>query len=255
MSPASAPESVKEPVIELTGVDKIYGREPMAVTALRDVHLRVERGEFVAILGASGSGKSTLMNIIGCLDRPTRGCYRLEGTDVSQLGRNALADVRNRRIGFIFQGHNLLRRTTALENVEVPLLYCKPPMPADERRQRAAAALAQVGLADRLQHLPNQLSGGQQQRVAIARALILNPTILLADEPTGNLDSHTAVEVMKILQDLNDHGQTVLMVTHELDIARHARRFVILRDGAITEDHDIGIRLFAGEELAARPKD
>ena len=206
----------------------------MEVHALRGVTLEVGRGEFVAIMGASGSGKSTFMNILGCLDKPTKGSYVLESIDVSKLSRDDLAHIRNRKIGFVFQGFNLLSRTSAIENVELPLLYCT--MSNRERYERAVAALERVGLSDRAHHLPNQLSGGQQQRVAIARALVNGPSILLADEPTGNLDSRTSVEVMGIFQELNNNGMTVILVTHEHDIARFARRHIVFRDGRIRSD-------------------
>ena len=204
------------------------------VHALRGVSVGVTAGEFVAIMGASGSGKSTFMNILGCLDRPTSGRYSLEGVDVSTLGKPELAVIRNRKIGFVFQGFNLLPRTTALENTQLPTLYA--PIGKAERDQRASEALAMVGLADRAGHYPSQMSGGQQQRVAIARALVNRPAILLADEPTGNLDSRTSVELMKIFQELNDQGLTVVMVTHEPDIAQFAKRVITFRDGRIRRD-------------------
>ena len=215
---------------------KVYELGEVEVHALRGVTLEVKRGEFVAIMGASGSGKSTFMNILGCLDKPTRGSYVLESIDVSALSRDELAHIRNRKIGFVFQGFNLLSRTSAIENVELPLLYCT--MSNRERYDRAVAALTRVGLADRSHHLPNQLSGGQQQRVAIARALVNDPSILLADEPTGNLDSRTSVEVMGIFQELNNNGITVILVTHEHDIARFARRHIVFRDGRIRSDRE-----------------
>jgi putative ABC transport system ATP-binding protein len=241
------------PIIELTDLHRVYRTAATAVYAVRGVSLTVAAGEFVAIMGASGSGKSTLMNMIGCLDRPTRGTYRLKGVDVSRLDGDALAALRNRWIGFIFQGFNLLPRTSALENVELPLVYANPTPGAAEMRRRAAATLAQVGLADRMHHAPGELSGGQQQRVAIARALVLDPVLLLADEPTGNLDSRTSVEIMGLFQQLNDAGMTIVMVTHEPDIARYARRTVGMRDGRIVVDRPIEHRLRAAEELPKFP--
>jgi putative ABC transport system ATP-binding protein len=210
-------------------VHKYYELGETRVHALRGVGLEIERGEFVAIMGASGSGKSTFMNILGCLDRPSSGQYLLEGIDVSKHDKKALALIRNQKIGFVFQGFNLLARTTALENTALPTLYAK--IDQAERQKRAAEALALVGLADRAQHYPSQMSGGQQQRVAIARALVNHPSILLADEPTGNLDSRTSVEIMEILQNLNDRGLTIVMVTHEHDIAQFAKRVLVFRDG------------------------
>jgi putative ABC transport system ATP-binding protein len=211
--------------------------------------MRVERGEFVAIMGASGSGKSTMMNTIGCLDRPTDGRYRLDGIDVSGLKRDQLAEIRNKKIGFVFQGFNLLARTSALENVELPMFYCRPAISAKDQRDRAMAALELVGLGDRAHHHPSQLSGGQQQRVAIARALAIRPALLLADEPTGNLDSRTSIEVMGVFQELNNKGITIVMVTHELDIASYTKRVVVMRDGRIVKDSPVEKRLAAGEEL------
>jgi putative ABC transport system ATP-binding protein len=222
------------------------------VHALRHVSLKVDRGEFVAIMGASGSGKSTLMNIVGCLDRPTSGKYYLDGMDVSQLSKDERADIRNRKIGFVFQGFNLLRRTSALENVELPLIYTG--LAASERIQRSRRALAMVGLAHREDNHPNQLSGGQQQRVAIARALVNHPSLVLADEPTGNLDSRTSVEIMSVFQALNrEAGITIVLVTHEPDIAQFASRIVMVRDGRITHDQAVARRRDAQEELAAMP--
>jgi putative ABC transport system ATP-binding protein len=219
------------------------------VHAVQGVSAEIKTGEFVAVMGASGSGKSTLMNIIGCLDRATRGCYLLDGTDVSELDRDKLADIRNQKIGFIFQGFNLLSRTSALENVELPMLYVHRHMAGREQRERALRALEIVGLAGRADHYPNQLSGGQQQRVAIARALVNQPSLLLADEPTGNLDSQTSIEIMGVFQKLNDQGITIVMVTHELDIARYTRRNVVMRDGRIVGDAPVGSRLNAENEL------
>ena len=222
-------------LLRLEGVEKVYALgDGVEVRALRGVSMEVRAGEFVAVMGASGSGKSTLMNLLGCLDRPTAGTYQLEGRDVSGLSRNELAEVRNRTMGFVFQSFNLLSRTSAKENVELPLLYAG--IATKERRERARAALDRVGLADRANHHPNQLSGGQQQRVAIARALVNNPRILLADEPTGNLDSRTSVEIMALFQDLGRSGITVLLVTHEADIAAFATRVVMMRDGRVVDD-------------------
>lgn len=224
-----------KPIIQIEDIHKIYDTGAVQVQALRGVSLTVEEGEFLAIMGASGSGKSTLMNVLGCLDRPTRGRYLLDGEDVSKLNRYQLARIRNRKLGFVFQGFNLLKRHTALENVELPLLYAG--VPARERKRRALAKLELVGLADRAGHLPNQLSGGQQQRVAIARALVNEPRILLADEPTGNLDSVTSEEILAEFQRLHrDLGQTIIMVTHELDVADHAQRIVLIRDGRVADD-------------------
>jgi putative ABC transport system ATP-binding protein len=221
-------------LIELHDVTKVYDSGDVQVRALDGVSLSVEAGEFVAIMGASGSGKSTLMNLLGCLDRPTTGSYLLAGEEVGTLDRNRLAELRNRTLGFVFQSFNLLARTSALENVELPLLYSG--VSGADRRRRAEAALARVGLADRMRHHPNQLSGGQQQRVAIARAIVGEPRIVLADEPTGNLDSRTSVEVMSLLQELGDSGITVVLVTHEHDIAEHATRVVEMRDGRVLSD-------------------
>ncbi len=223
------------PIIDLEAVEKHYESGPEVVRALRGVDLRVERGEFVAVVGASGSGKSTLMNILGCLDRPTKGSYKLAGVDVGRQSADERALVRNRLIGFVFQGFNLLARTTALENVELPLQYRGSS--SGERRRAALEALADVGLLDRANHTPNQLSGGQQQRVAIARALVTRPPLLLADEPTGNLDSRTSYEVMALLQDLvRNQGITLMLVTHERDIAACASRVLVVRDGLIESD-------------------
>lgn len=237
------------PVIKLEDIHKIYRTGGVDVHAVRGVSPEILPGEFVAIMGASGSGKSTLMNIIGCLDRATEGRYLLDGTDVSQLDRDQLADIRNQKIGFVFQGFNLLSRTTALENVELPMLYLHRHLANRERRERAMRALELVGLAPRAEHHPNQLSGGQQQRVAIARALVNQPALLLADEPTGNLDSQTSIEIMGVFQKLNDQGITIVMVTHELDIARYTRRNLIMRDGKIVSDVQVTDRLNAEKEL------
>ena len=235
-------------VIALENVHKTYDLGEIQVHALRGVSLEIRRGEFVAIMGASGSGKSTLMNILGCLDRPSKGRYLLDGIDVSGLSKVELAHIRNKKIGFVFQQFNLLSRTTALENVELPTLYAG--IPPEERASRAKQSLERVGLADRAMHHPSQLSGGQQQRVAIARALVNKPAILLADEPTGNLDSRTSVEIMDILQRLNeDEGLTVVLVTHELDIANYAQRALEFRDGKMRKDTYIQKRLIAREVL------
>jgi putative ABC transport system ATP-binding protein len=243
------------PVISVRNLIKTYVVGEVEVRALRGVSLDVERGEFVTITGPSGSGKSTLMHIVGCLDRPTSGQYVLEGQDVSRMSKDQLAEVRNQKIGFVFQGFNLLARTTALDNVELPLLYRSGTRTA-ERRRRAMAALSAVGLAERADHHPNQLSGGQQQRVAIARALITQPSILLADEPTGNLDTRTGIEVMGIFQRLNvERGITVLLITHEHDIAEYGTRIIACRDGHIVADHAVERRRSAEEELRALPEE
>lgn len=222
------------PLIELESVSKLYRMGEEQVAALQDVSLNIEAGEFVAIMGASGSGKSTLLNMLGCLDRPTRGRYRLQGQEVSSLSRDALATLRNRTLGFVFQSFNLLTRTSALENVELPLLYAA--VPSAERHRRAREALERVGLGARTGHHPNQMSGGQQQRVAIARALVNKPRLILADEPTGNLDTRTSLEVMALLQMLGDEGITIVLVTHEPDIAAYASRVIVMRDGCVLSD-------------------
>ena len=243
------------PVISVRNLVKTYTVGEVTVRALRGADMDVEKGEFVAITGPSGSGKSTLMHILGCLDRPTSGQYILDGNDVSRMSKDELALVRNQKIGFVFQGFNLLSRTTALDNVELPLLYSAgSKMKAAERHQRAMDALKIVGLADRYHHFPNQLSGGQQQRVAIARSLITQPSIILADEPTGNLDTRTSIEVMDIFQKLNEErGITIILITHEMDIAEHGTRFIRFRDGKIQIDQKVTKRRNAAEELAALP--
>ena len=237
------------PVIKLEAFAKTYHTGEVDVHAVKGVTIEIQPGEFVAIMGASGSGKSTMMNSIGCLDRPSGGSYLLDGVDVGQLDRDQLADLRNQKIGFVFQGFNLLSRTSAVENIELPLLYSRSGLRRREQRERAEKALALVGLGDRGDHHPNQLSGGQQQRVAIARALVNEPKLLLADEPTGNLDTHTSIEIMGIFQDLNRRGMTIIMVTHELDIARYCLRMVIMRDGRVVRDEPVGERLDAAGEL------
>jgi len=238
-------------IIQVDDVHKYYDLGETRVHALRGVSVQIERGEFVAIMGASGSGKSTFMNILGCLDKPTSGRYLLEGIEVSQLSKKALAAIRNRKIGFVFQGFNLLSRTTALENVELPTLYAQ--ITKQEGQKRAREALELVGLGDRMMHYPAQLSGGQQQRVAIARALVNRPSILLADEPTGNLDSRTSVEILEVFQKLNDDGLTVVLVTHETDIAQFAKRSIQFRDGKIRRDEPIHNRPVASEVIKNMP--
>jgi putative ABC transport system ATP-binding protein len=236
-------------VVQLVGVEKTYRSGDVDVHAVRGVTLEIEAGEFVAFMGASGSGKSTLMNLLGCLDRCTRGCYLLDGVDVSELDRDELATIRNRKLGFVFQSFNLLSRTSALENVELPLLYGAGRVSPQEMREKARNALSLVGLASREGHHPNELSGGQQQRVAVARALINNPEVLLADEPTGNLDSRTSVEIMGVFQRLNEQGITIILVTHEPDIAAYTKRNIVMRDGRILSDFPVKNRLSAEEEL------
>src|SRR5438477_971467 len=236
-------------VVRLSDVHKTYRTGEMEVHAVRGVSLEIQRGEFVALMGASGSGKSTLMNIIGCLDRPTAGRYVLDESDVSALNRDQLADIRNNKIGFVFQNFNLLPRTSARENVELPLLYGKRGLTNAQLREKADAVLASVGLEGREDHHPSQLSGGQQQRVAIARALINDPEVVLADEPTGNLDSRTSIEIMGIFQQLNERGITIIMVTHEQDIAAYARRNVVMRDGLVLSDRAVSQRLIASDEI------
>lgn len=247
---AEIPEA--RPVIELEHIHKTYTMGDVEVHALRGVSLTIREGEFVAIMGASGSGKSTTMNILGCLDRPTRGSYILDGEDVSQMSKDERADIRCKKIGFVFQGFNLLSRTSALENVELPMLYLG--VDTATRHQRALEALAAVGLSGREQNHPNQLSGGQQQRVAVARSLVNNPALILADEPTGNLDSRTSVEVMEIFQRLNrERGITLVLVTHEPDIAEYAHRVVVFKDGKIKSDRQVEKPRNAAEELKHLP--
>ncbi|HHT9107678.1 MAG TPA: ABC transporter ATP-binding protein [Candidatus Wunengus sp. YC63] len=222
-------------IVSLETVYKIYQMGDVRVTALNGISMTIKKGEFIAVMGASGSGKSTLMNILGCLDRPSKGKYYLEGVDVSEFSKNELADIRNKKLGFVFQSFNLLSRTTVLENIELPLIYSKKLSKID--RDRINQIIATLGLMEFQRHYPNQLSGGQQQRVAIARAIVSNPTLLLADEPTGNLDSITSTEVMNVLNDLNHNmGITIVLVTHESDIAKHARRVVVLKDGEVLSD-------------------
>ena len=228
---------MNQPVIKVEDLWKIYLLGEVQVEALRGVSFEIEEGEFVAIMGPSGSGKSTLMNILGCLDRPTRGRYFLDGQEVSQLNENQLAQIRNKKIGFIFQSFNLLPRLTALQNVELPLIYAG--IPSQKRKEQAIKSLVAVGLGDRIHHYPNQLSGGQQQRVAIARALVNDPSIILADEPTGNLDTRSSEEIMHILQELNQEGKTIVLVTHERDIASHTHRILHFRDGQLVDNETI----------------
>jgi putative ABC transport system ATP-binding protein len=245
---AANPDGV---LIQIDHLTKVYELGEVEVHALRGVSGQVSKGEFVAIMGASGSGKSTFMNILGCLDKPTRGTYILEGIDVGKLSRDELAAIRNNKIGFVFQGFNLLSRTSALENVELPLFYSSTTNKA--RKARAIEAIERVGLGDRIHHYPNQLSGGQQQRVAIARALVNDPSIILADEPTGNLDSRTSVEVMGVFQELNNNGITVILVTHEPDIASFAKRHIVFRDGKIRADRINATPRIATEVLKEMP--
>jgi len=259
IEPPQAPQAVltaelpeARPVIQLEHIHKTYTMGDVDVHALRGVTLTIGEGEFVAIMGASGSGKSTTMNIIGCLDRPTKGTYILDGEDVSEMSKDERADIRCQKIGFVFQGFNLLSRTSALENVELPMLYLG--VDATQRHQRAMEALAAVGLAGREQNHPNQLSGGQQQRVAVARSLVNHPALILADEPTGNLDSRTSVEVMEIFQRLNrEMGITLVLVTHEPDIAEYAKRVIVFKDGKIKSDRSIEKQRNAAEELKNMP--
>lgn len=239
-------------IIEIKRLRKDYHVGEVVVHALRGVDLQIREGEFVAIMGMSGSGKSTMLNILGCLDQPTAGDYLLDGTNVNSMNRDELARLRNRKLGFVFQAYNLLPRTTALENVELPLFY-NPKMKSRERLERAVNALEAVGLKERMGHMPNQLSGGQQQRVAIARSLVNDPVLILADEPTGNLDTRTSVEIMELFQSLNDKGRTIVFVTHEPDIARFASRNVVFRDGRIQRENMVTDRLYASEVLKTLP--
>jgi putative ABC transport system ATP-binding protein len=244
-APAAPP-----PVIRLTDVTKTYRSGEVEVHAVRGVSLEIARGEFVAVMGASGSGKSTLMNTLGCLDRPTSGEYLLDGVSVGDLPRSKLATLRNRKLGFVFQSFNLLARTTALENVELPMFYSHPLIALRTQRQRAIKALEKVGLGERLKHRPSQLSGGQQQRIAIARALVNEPELVLADEPTGNLDSRTSIEIMGLFQELNEARITIVMVTHELDIASYCKRIIVMRDGSVQSDAPNENRRLAHREIA-----
>nr|WP_175548338.1 ABC transporter ATP-binding protein [Lutispora thermophila] len=228
-------------MIEIENLKKVYDTGSIQVEALKSINLKVDRNEYVAIMGASGSGKSTFMNILGCLDRMTSGKYILDGEDVSKLNDTELAEIRNKKIGFVFQAFNLLPRLTALANVELPMIYAG--VPASQRRKKAIEALEKVGLAERIHHKPNELSGGQKQRVAIARALVNNPAILLADEPTGNLDTKSSIEIMDIFESLNDEGVTIVMVTHEPDIAAHTKRNVVFKDGEIISDNPVKNRV------------
>ena len=240
-------------LIEVKNMAKTYKLGDMEVNALRDVSLTIDKGDFVAIMGPSGSGKSTFMNILGCLDyEPAKGEYSLDGVDVFKQSKDALAELRNRKLGFIFQSFNILARTSAIENVELPMLY-NSGVSTTERHDRAMAALKSVGLAERADHMPNQLSGGQQQRVAIARSLVNNPVVIMADEPTGNLDTRTSYEIMEIFQELNDKGITIVMVTHETDIARFARTNILFRDGGIVSVTPVADRLIAKDEIPKLP--
>jgi putative ABC transport system ATP-binding protein len=239
-------------IIQISNLRKDYHIGEVTVHALRGVNMTILEGEFVAVMGVSGSGKSTMLNILGCLDKPTKGDYFLDGVDIKTLSKDELARLRNQKLGFVFQAYNLLPRTTALENVELPLFY-NPKVKAKERKERAIKALEAVGLAERMHHMPNQLSGGQQQRVAIARSLVNDPVMILADEPTGNLDTRTSFEIMELFQDLNERGRTIVYVTHEPDIAKFATRNVVFRDGIIQRENAVTERLFAREILKTLP--
>ncbi len=243
---------MKDVIIEIKGLRKDYYLGEVTVHALRGVDMQIASGEFVAIMGASGSGKSTMLNILGCLDKPTGGVYLLDGVDISTQDKDALAKLRNRKLGFVFQAYNLLPRTTALENVELPLFY-NGKITSKERRELALNALEAVGLSDRMHHMSNQLSGGQQQRVAIARSLVNDPVLILADEPTGNLDTRTSFEIMDLFQDLNTKGRTIVYVTHEPDIAKFATRNLIFRDGRIQKENIVSERLYAKDILKTLP--
>lgn len=245
---------MENPIIEIKGLRKDYHIGEITVHALRGVNLTIQRGEFLAIMGVSGSGKSTMLNILGCLDQPTHGEFILDGINVKSLDKDQLAGFRNQKLGFVFQAYNLLPRTTALENVELPLFY-NSKVKSKERKERAIKALEAVGLADRMHHMPNQLSGGQQQRVAIARSLVNDPVLILADEPTGNLDTRTSFEIMDLFQDLNERGRTIVYVTHEPDIARFATRNVVFRDGLIQRETMVADRLFARDILKTLPEE
>ena len=236
------------PLLEVIDLEKTYKMGTQSVKALRKINLQFQTGEFTAIMGHSGSGKSTLMHILGCLDIPTKGQYKIEGENVSNFSKDQLAEVRNKKIGFVFQGFNLLSRTSALENVELPMVYAN--VSASDRKERAMSALNSVGLAGREDHHPNQLSGGQQQRVAIARSLVNNPSVILADEPTGNLDSRASLEIMSIFQKLNSNGISIVLVTHEPDIALYTKRIVKLHDGKIISDTEVSNQLIASKELS-----
>lgn len=245
---------MKNIIIEIRNLKKDYHIGEVTVHALRGVDMKIEKGEFLAIMGTSGSGKSTMLNILGCLDKPTMGEYYLDSSDVNRMNRDELANLRNLKLGFVFQSFNLLPRTTALENVELPLFY-NNKVRAKERKERAVAALEAVGLAERMDHMPNQLSGGQQQRVAIARSLVNDPVLILADEPTGNLDTRTSLEIMELFQDLNEKGRTIVYVTHEPDIAKFATRNIIFRDGKIQREVIITERQSAKNILKTLPEE
>lgn len=244
---------MEKPIIKIENVRRVFKVGDLDVHALKGVSFEIHQGEFVSIMGSSGSGKSTLLNILGCLDRPTSGGYYIDGLPVSQRGKDELADIRNRKIGFVFQSYNLLPRTSALENVELPLLY-NPSVPSRERHERARYALEMVGLSDRMDHMPNQLSGGQQQRVAIARAIVNDPVIILADEATGNLDTRTSFEIMSLFQELNAKGKTIAFVTHESDIAAFTGRTIMLRDGHVISDNKVNTQS-AQKALEEMPED
>lgn len=243
---------MEKTIIQINGLRKDYHVGEVTVHALRGVNMSIQQGEFVAVMGVSGSGKSTMLNILGCLDKPSKGDYFLDGVDVKTLSKDELARLRNQKLGFVFQAYNLLPRTTALENVELPLFY-NPSVKSNERKERAIRALEAVGLADRMHHMPNQLSGGQQQRVAIARSLVNDPVMILADEPTGNLDTRTSFEIMELFQDLNERGRTIVYVTHEPDIAKFATRNIVFRDGHIVKENMVTERSYAKELLKSLP--